>query len=413
MSNRPTLPRRALSLLLVVTATSSALAAQAKPRGRDLGIPFPGTPGPNNAITDVAGVAVGHSTIIRGSGRLVVGQGPVRTGVTAILTRPKGDWNPVFAATFALNGNGDMTGTQWIAESGFLEGPILLTGTHSVGTVRDAAIQWQLKNGRDFDFTYPVVAETFDYLSDPNGQHVKPEHAFAALDSAKAGRVVEGAVGGGTGMGCNDWKGGIGTSSRKLPEPAGGFTVGVLVQCNFGGSLRILGVPISTPPEYRYCRATDTIPGGRWNRLQRCPEGGNRVGMEENLSGANDRPRASIIVIVATDAPLLPHQLARLTRRVGMGLGRLGSWASNFSGDLFLAFSTANAGATQDSVATLTMWPNERMDPLFRAVIDATEEAVVNAMLAAETMEGSDGVRVPGLPGSVVVEALKKAGRMP
>lgn len=403
-----------VALILGTTGTTGLtldLAAQAKPRGRELGIPFPGTPGTNNAITDVAGVAVGHSTIIRGSGRLVVGQGPVRTGVTAILTRPKGDWNPVFAATFALNGNGDMTGTQWIAESGFLEGPILLTGTHSVGTVRDAAIQWQLRNGRKFSFTYPVVAETFDYLSDPNGQHVKPEHAFAALDSARTGRVVEGAVGGGTGMGCNDWKGGIGTSSRKLPAGAGGFTVGVLVQCNFGGSLRILGVPIETPPAYRYCRVTDTIPGGRWNRLQRCA-GEARTGSVE-VNGSDLRERGSIIIIVATDAPLLPHQLARLTRRVGMGLGRLGSWASNFSGDLFLAFSTANAGATQDSTATLTMWPNERMDPLFRATIDATEEAVVNAMLAAETTEGSDGVRVPGLPGSVVVEALKKAGRMP
>jgi L-aminopeptidase/D-esterase-like protein len=399
-----------LALLAALTATHD-LDAQARQRGRGLGIPFPGTPGPNNAITDVAGIAVGHSTIIRGSGKLVVGQGPVRTGVTAILTRPKGNWNPVFAATFALNGNGDMTGTQWIAESGFLEGPILLTGTHSVGTVRDAAIQWQLKNGRDFQFTYPVVAETFDYLSDPNGQHVKQEHAFAALDSAKSGPVVEGAVGGGTGMGCNDWKGGIGTSSRKLPAGAGGFTVGVLVQCNFGGSLRILGVPIVTPPEYRYCRVTDTLPGGQWNRLQRCGENG--TSRELSVNGSDLRERGSIIVIVATDAPLLPHQLARLTRRVGMGLGRLGSWASNFSGDLFLAFSTANEGATQDSAATLRMWPNERMDPIFRAVIDATEEAVVNAMLAAVTTEGSDGVRVPGLPGSVVVEALKKAGRMP
>ena len=395
-------------VILALATTTSALVAQTRPRGRDLGIPFPGTPGPNNAITDVTGIAVGHATIIRGSGKLIPGEGPVRTGVTAILTRPKGDWNPVFAATFALNGNGDMTGTQWIAESGFLEGPILLTGTHSVGTVRDASVQWQLRNGRNLRFTYPVVAETYDYLSDPNGQHVRQEHAFAALDSARPGRVVEGAVGGGTGMGCNDWKGGIGTSSRKLSAGAGGFTVGVLVQCNFGGDLHILGVPIPTPDEHRYCRATDTIPGGRWNRLPRCGQGGTRPGQ-----GSDDRPRSSIIVIVATDAPLLPHQLARLTRRVGMGLGRLGSWASNFSGDLFLAFSTANAGADQDSVATLTMWPNERMDPLFRATIDATEEAVVNAMLAAETMEGSDGVRVPGLPGSVVVEALKKAGRMP
>ncbi len=396
------------ALLLHGGPAPADLSAQSRPRGRDLGIPFPGTPGPHNAITDVAGIAVGHATIIRGSGKLVVGQGPVRTGVTAILTRPRGDWNPVFAATFALNGNGDMTGTQWIAESGFLEGPILLTGTHSVGTVRDASIQWQLRNGRKFGFTYPVVAETYDYLSDPDGQHVKPEHVDAALDAARPGPVVEGAVGGGTGMGCNDWKGGIGTSSRKLSDRAGGFTVGVLVQCNFGGDLHILGVPIPTPPEHEYCRATDTLPGGQWNRLPRCGDQGTRPGR-----GAEDRARSSIIVIVATDAPLMPHQLARLTRRVGMGLGRLGSWASNFSGDLFLAFSTANSRANQDSVVTLDSWPNSRMDPLFRATIDATEEAVVNAMLGAETMEGSDGVRVPGLPGSVVVEALQKAGRMP
>src|SRR6187455_2097538 len=239
----------AVALLL---AGASTLPAQARPRGRDLGIPFPGQTGPMNAITDVAGIAVGHVTLIEGEGRIVPGKGPIRTGVTAILPRPRGNWDPVFAATYNQNGNGDMTGINWIKESGFLEGPILLTGTHSVGTVRDAAIQWQLKNGRNFRFTYPVVAETFDYLSDPNGQHVKQEHAFAALDSARAGPVREGAVGGGTGMGCNDWKGGIGTSSRKLPPGAGGFTVGVLVQCNFGGSLRILGVPIVTPPEYRY-----------------------------------------------------------------------------------------------------------------------------------------------------------------
>ena len=380
--------------------------AQTKPRGRDLGIPFPGTPSPNNAITDVAGVAVGHATIIRGSGRLVPHQGPVRTGVTAILTRPRGDWSPVFAATFNGNGNGDMTGTNWIAESGFLEGPILLTGTHSVGTVRDAVIQWELKAGREFSFTYPVVAEPYDFLSDANGEHVKPEHAFAALDSARPGKVTEGAVGGGTGMGCNGWKGGIGTSSRKLDSRAGGWVVGVLVQCNYGGNLRILGVPIIRPPEMRICRVPDSTG-------QLAASGPPPCAAEPSRGQGDDgQPRSSIVVIVATDAPLLPHQLSRLARRVPMGLGHLGSWASNFSGDLFLAFSTANHNASQSDTATIATWPNERMDPLFRAVIEATEEAVVNAMLAAETMVGANGVRVTGLPGSLVVDALKKAGRM-
>lgn len=402
--------RSVLLFLACATIFGASASAQSKPRGRELGIPFPGIPGPNNAITDVSGVAVGHSTIIRGSGRLVYHQGPVRTGVTAILPRPKGDWAPVFAATFNLNGNGDMTGTNWIAESGLLEGPILLTGTHSVGTVRDATIQWEIKSGRKFDFTYPVVAETFDFLSDPNGEHVKPEHAFAALDAARPGPVQEGAVGGGTGMGCNAWKGGIGTSSRKLSDRAGGWTVGVLVQCNFGGNLTILGVPIETPAEYRYCRTLpDSAASQEWvNRLPPC---GNTTRPAPG-GGDDERARGSIVVIVATDAPLMPHQLARLARRVGMGLGRLGSWASNFSGDLFLAFSTANHNVSQTDTATIAIWPNERMDPLFRAVIEATEESVVNAMLAAETMEGADGIRVPGLPGSVVVDALRKAGRM-
>src|ERR1044071_3668056 len=227
-------------LIGLVLAASSA--AQTRPRGRDLGIPFPGQTGPNNAITDVAGIAVGHVTLIEGEGKLIPGKGPIRTGVTAILPRPRGNWDPVFAATFNLNGNGDMTGINWIKESGFLEGPILLTGTHSVGTVRDAAIQWQLKNGRKFVFTYPIVAETFDFLNDANGEHVKPMHALQALDNAKPGRVQEGAVGGGTGMGCNGFKGGIGTSSRVLES--GGYTIGVLVQCNYGGDLRILGVPV-------------------------------------------------------------------------------------------------------------------------------------------------------------------------
>ena len=403
---------RIANAILIGLFLALSVAAQTRPRGRDLGIPFPGRTGPNNGITDVAGIAVGHVTLIEGEGKLIPGKGPIRTGVTAILPRPKGNWDPVFAATFNLNGNGDMTGINWIKESGFLEGPILLTGTHSVGTVRDAAIQWQVKNGRQFLFTYPVVAETFDFLNDANGEHVKPMHALQALDNAKPGVVVEGAVGGGTGMGCNGFKGGIGTSSRVLSQQAGGYTVGVLVQCNYGGDLRILGVPIR--PEIGDLRTCTTLPQPltrEWTRgIPPCAT----VGANRNSPDAPQvEGRGSIIVIVATDAPLLPHQLERLTRRVGMGLGRLGSWAGNSSGDLFLAFSTANPGAANSTgTPALTMLPNDRIDPLFQATIDATEEAVVNAMLVAETMTGADGIRVFGLPGDRVVAALKKYNRM-
>ena len=396
-------------LLVAVTVVSNH--AQTRPRGRELGIPFPGNPGPNNSITDIPGIAVGHVTLIEGEGKLIPGKGPIRTGVTAILPRPKGNWDPVFAATFNLNGNGDMTGINWIKESGFLEGPILLTGTHSVGTVRDAAIQWQVKNGRKFVFTYPVVAETFDFLNDANGEHVKPIHALQALDNAKPGPVQEGSVGGGTGMGCNGFKGGIGTSSRVLSADAGGYTIGVLVQCNYGGDLRILGVPIQPEiGDLRICTTLTEPLTREWTRgIRPCSAtGGAKGNAAPNVEG-----RGSIIVIVATDAPLLPHQLERLTRRVGMGLGRLGSWAGNSSGDLFLAFSTANAGAGSDEgTPSLKMLPNDRIDPLFRATIDATEESVVNAMLAAETMTGVDGIRLFGLPGDRVVAALRKYNRM-
>jgi D-aminopeptidase len=404
--------RLALALLIAAASTLPA-ATQTRPRGRDLGIPFPGQTGPANAITDVAGIAVGHVTIIEGEGKLVPGQGPIRTGVTAILPRPRGNWDPVFAATFNLNGNGDMTGVNWVKEAGFLEGPILLTGTHSVGTVRDAAIQWQLKNGRDFVFTYPLVAETFDFLNDANGEHVKPAHALQALDRARPGPVEEGAVGGGTGMGCNGFKGGIGTSSRVLLQEQGGYTLGVLVQCNYGGDLRILGVPIrSEITDLGTCTMLPQPLSRPWTRgIPPCrPTAG---AASTDPAAREHEGRGSIIVIVATDAPLLPHQLERLTRRVGMGLGRLGSWAGNSSGDLFLAFSTANAGAARpDGTPALTMLPNDRIDPLFSATIDATEEAVVNAMLAAQTMTGADGIRSFGLPGDRVVAALKKYNRM-
>jgi len=400
-----------IGLLVAATATVSS-QPQARPRGRDLGIPFPGRTGPANAITDVGGVAVGHVTLIEGEGKLIPGKGPIRTGVTAILPRPRGNWDPVFAATFNLNGNGDMTGVNWIKESGFLEGPILLTGTHSVGTVRDAAIQWQLKNGRNFVFTYPVVAETFDFMNDANGEHVKPVHAFEALDRAKPGPVEEGAVGGGTGMGCNGFKGGIGTSSRVLSAGAGGYTIAVLVQCNYGGDLRILGVPIRQEiANLGTCTVLPQPLTREWTRgMPLCPPTG---GATAGSAAADYDGRGSIIVIVATDAPLLPHQLERLTRRVGMGLGRLGSWAGNSSGDLFLAFSTANPGAARpEGTPSLTMLPNERIDALFVSTIDATEEAVVNAMLAAQTMTGADGIRVFGLPGDRVVAALRKYNRM-
>ena len=414
------LMRLALWLLLAV-ATAIPGSAQTRPRGRDLGIPFSGQTGPMNAITDVAGIAVGHVTLIEGEGKLVPGKGPIRTGVTAILPRPRGNWDPVFAATFNQNGNGDMTGINWIKESGFLEGPILLTGTHSVGTVRDAAIQWQLKNGREFIFTYPIVAETFDFLNDANGEHVKPAHAFEALDRAKPGRVEEGGVGGGTGMGCNGFKGGIGTASRVLKASHGGYTVGVLVQCNYGGDLRILGVPIR--PEITDLGTCTVLPpplSRPWTvGMPQCPASGRGASVDGGGGGSVDgragdhEGRGSIIVIVATDAPLLPHQLERIARRVSLGMGRLGSFAGNSSGDLFLAFSTANPGAAKpDGTPSLVMLPNDRIDPLFGATIDATEEAVVNAMLAAETMTGADGIRVFGLPGDRVVAAMRKYNRM-
>jgi len=394
------------------------LVGQAQnPRGRTLGIPFPGTPGAFNAITDVPGVAVGHTTIIRGEGRLIPGEGPIRTGVTAILPRARGNWDFTMAATFNQNGNGDMTGVNWIEESGFLEGPILLTGTHSVGVVRDAAIHWQIANGRKFVFTYPVVAETFDSLNDSNGQHVKPQHAWQALDAAKSGPVPEGAVGGGTGMMCNGFKGGIGTSSRIVTVDGKQYTLGVLVQCNYGGDLQILGAPVGR--EITDLRPCTTLPQTRFwaNGRSRPCAGGGAARLDSNTQAdvAEQHGRGSIVIIIATDAPFLPHQLKRIARRAGMGLGKLGSWAGNSSGDLFLAFSTANPDAgPSPSTVKIDMMSNDVIDPFFRATIEATEEAVVNAMLAAPaTSDGVDGLRVFGLPGQRVVEVLKKYGRMP
>ena len=365
---------------------SSSLAYGQKPRARDLGVPFDGTPGAYNAITDVKGVEVGHTTLVSGEGKLVVGKGPVRTGVTAIHPRGKASSDAVFASWFTLNGNGEMTGTTWVEDSGFLAGPVMITNTHSVGVVRDAVIAWELKNGppaaEDW-WSLPVVAETWDgWLNDIDGFHVHSEDAFHALETAHSGPVEEGSVGGGTGMICNEIKGGIGTSSRVVDTPDGHYTVGVLVQCNYGerSQLRIAGVP---------------------------------VGKEIPEKPAYRRDLGSIIVIVATDAPLLPMQLKRVARKVSLGLGRDGSYSGNESGDIFLAFSTANPGAGDPKgLHQLVMMPNDSLDPIFLATVQATEEAVVNAMVAADTMKGIDDHEVIGLPHDRLREVLKKYNRL-
>ena len=380
--------------------------AQGRPRARDLGIPVPGATGPFNAITDVTGVEVGHTTIVSGTGRLVRGKGPVRTGVTALFPRGKQSPDPVFAGFASLNGNGEMTGTHWLQESGFLNGPVLLTNTLSVGAVHEAAIAWALKQGwPSWGFALPVVAETWDGgLNDIEGFHVKAEHAFRAMDRAAGGRVDEGNVGGGTGMACHQYKGGIGTASRRLSEKEGGYTVGVLVQCNYGrrSRLSVLGVPVGAEiSDFQPCSILRAGP----DRAEQFPACG--------AGPAPDRDAGSIIVIVATDAPLLPHQLERIARRATLGVGRMGGLGEDSSGDFFLAFSTANAGAARDSAPPpLAMVPNERINPLFEAAVSATEEAIVNAMLAAETMTGADGNRVFALPPDRLVQALRKYGRM-
>ena len=380
--------------LFLVRMASAQTNAPAKPRARDLGVPFDGTPGPLDAITDVAGVTVGHTTLISGEGKLEVGKGPVRTGVTAVLPRGKDSMsNPVFAGWWSLNGNGEMTGTTWVEESGFLEGPVMITNTHSVGVVRDAVIQWRVAHGQPdptgYWWSLPVVAETWDgWLNDINGFHVKPEHAFHAIDSAHAGAVEEGNVGGGTGMICNEFKGGIGTASRKLDAKFGGYTVGVLVQCNYGvrPNLRIAGVPVGKEIPEDPAYGTTTFAEDDWG---------------------------SIIVVVATDAPLLAHQLKRLARRVSLGIGRNGSISGNGSGDIFIAFSTANSGAAKpDGLAQLTMLPNDHLDPVFAATVQATEEAIINAMVAAETMTGIENHKVIALPHDKLREVLKKYNRL-
>ncbi|HET9742231.1 MAG TPA: P1 family peptidase [Terriglobales bacterium] len=380
--------RSAVLAALICLLASSFVNAQNAVRARDLGIPFDGNPGPLNAITDIKGVEVGFTTLISGEGKLKVGEGPVRTGVTAILPRGRDSFNnPVFAGWYSLNGNGEMTGTTWVEESGFLEGPVMITNTHSVGVVRDAVIQWRVRHGAadasGYWWSLPVVAETYDgYLNDINGFHVKPEDAFHALDTAASGPVTEGNVGGGTGMICNGFKGGTGTASRVLDEKNGGYTVAALVQCNYGSQqqLRIAGI---------------------------------NVGRELPTGIPREKDVGSIIVVLATDAPLLPHQLKRLARRVPLGLGRDGSISGNGSGDIFIAFSTANSGAWDPKgVKQVAMVPNDRMDPLFLATVQCVEEAVVNAMIAAKTMVGVDNHKVIAIPHEQLQQVLRKYNRL-
>ncbi|MFN2564373.1 MAG: P1 family peptidase [Gemmatimonadaceae bacterium] len=400
----------ALSLCLL--AAFSIADAQTKPRSRDLGLPIDGTPGPLNAITDVTGVEVGQTTLISGSGRLVVGKGPVRTGVTVVHPRGKGNPDPVFGAWFTLNGNGEMTGTTWLHESGILEGPVAITNTHSVGVVRDAILQWQVTRPNMQPWGLPVVAETWDgVLNDINGFHVKPEHVLSALDGANGGRVAEGNVGGGTGMVCHGFKGGIGTASRRLAADAGGYTVGVLVQCNYGirRELRVAGVPVGLEiPDLVQCSASADASVDP--NLRRC---GATVGTAAPRGAGDESSEAgSIIVVVATDAPLLPHQLKRIATRVSLGVGRMGGYGGNSSGDIFIAFSTANAGAAAArDTARVAMLANDRINPLFYATVQATEEAIINAMLAAETMTGVNDRRVYALPVDRLRAAMRKYGR--
>jgi len=395
MRLRQILPFLALTVITAVAQQPETILNQKPVRARDLGVPFEGTPGALNAITDVKGVEVGMTTLIQGDGPLVVGKGPVRTGVTVIFPRGKTAKDSVMAATTVLNGNGEMTGTHWIDESGFMQGAMAITNTHSIGVVRDSIIAWQGKTGYipvadlytdDLWASLPVVAETADVpLNDMNGFHVKPDDVFGAMNSASSGPVPEGNVGGGTGMICFGWKCGTGTASRKLADAQGGYTVGVLVQANFGraANLTIAGVPVGrelTPPPI----------------AQPKPAG----------SG-------SIIVVVATDAPLLPMQLKRIAKRAMLGVGRMGGLGEDSSGDLMLAFSTANPGAVSaKKIATVQMIPNNEINPLFAATEQATEEAIVNAMISAKTMTGANGITVQAIPHDQLQQVLRKYNRL-
>lgn len=392
--------------LTVAIPTLSSFAADG-PRARDLGIPFEGQPGQMNAITDVSGVEVGHITLFEGNGALSVGHGPVRTGVTVVHPRGKDSTEGVFGGWFTLNASGEMTGTTWLEERGLLEGPIAITNTHSVGVVRDAAVSWMVQKGWEADWHAPVVAETYDGgLNDINGFHVTRDDALNAMRSATTGPVVEGAVGGGTGMVCNGFKGGIGTASRQIDVGDETYVVGVLVQCNYnwdGKDLRFGGKPVShLLPVGEHCFADPAIER-HVDWYPYCDD--------SRASSVSRRTRdGSIIVIVATDAPLLPHQLGRVAKRPSLALGRLGAVSSNGSGDIFVAFSTANSGRIDESnLSDVTIYPNYELTSVFTATVQATEEAIVNAMVKANTVVGASGFRVEELPEDQV-RALFDAG---
>ena len=405
----PSAWRRAMSSTLrgcLVLLLLAGSATAQNPRARDLGVPFDGVPGPLNAITDVAGVQVGHTTLIRGSGAKVVGEGPVRTGVTAVWPRGNDTPDPVFASWFALNGDGEMTGTTWVQDSGLLEGPVMITNTLNVGIVHHAVVRWGATRSVDYAgggyppwlASLPVVAETWDgTLNDILGQHVSMEDALAAMDGAAGGRVDEGNVGGGTGMICHRFKGGIGTASRVVEVDGQRYTVGVLVQCNYGGrsQFRVAGVPVGQ-------EIPDLLPS-------RPAEDGEPVEADDGA----DR-EGSIIVVTATDAPVMPHQLKRIARRISLGLARNGSTSGNGSGDIFIAFSTANREAARERAATADaeIMANGRLNPIFSATVEATEEAVINAMVAAVTMTGADDITVHALPHDRLREALRKYNRL-
>jgi L-aminopeptidase/D-esterase-like protein len=386
------------NIFLVLVFIFTSISTYGQTRARDLGIPFKGNTGEHNAITDVKGVEVGYSTIISGEGDNVVGKGPIRTGVTAIFPRGKAKkFSPVYANWYSLNGNGEMTGTTWITESGFLETPIMITNTNSVGVVRDAVLKYYVDNdwysGEDWWYTYPVVAETYDgFLNDIYGFHVKEEHVLEAINDAKTGKIKEGNVGGGTGMMCLGYKGGTGTSSRVFKVGGKEYTIGVLVQSNFGAkrNLTIAGVPVGV-------ELKDTL-----NYVYNAPPKSRR-----------QEGDGSIIIVLATDIPLLPHQLKRLAQRIPLGVGLVGGRGSNGSGDIFITFSTANEQAfNRDDSATVETYPNDKLFPVFDATVNAVEEAIINAMIAAETMEGINNNKAYGIPHDLLIETLKKYNRI-
>jgi len=384
-----------ISLTIAILLSIQTMATAQKPRARDIGIPFEGKPGKFNAITDVKGVEVGFSTIIEGEGKNIIGKGPARTGVTAIFPRGQSSV-PVYANWYTLNGNGEMTGTTWLTESGFLETPILITNTNSVGVCRDAMLKWFVEKNwikEEGWYTYPVVAETWDgVMNDIYGFHVKESNAFEALNTAKSGPVQEGNVGGGTGMRCLGFKGGTGTASRLIKIGDSTYTIGVLVQSNFGQkkNLTIAGVPIGL-------ELKDTLNAVVHKLAQTHYQEGD----------------GSIIVVLATDAPLLPHQLKRIAQRIALGVGKVGGRGENGSGDIFIAFSTANPGAfNREKLVSVKQFPNDQINPLFEGTVQAVEEAIINAMVAADTMTGINGNITYALPHEKVISLLRKYGRI-